>query len=92
MIVCPECKGAGETTGMGCPGFRPVKIPCFLCKGEKQISEERLQWIATGEAMRQDRRKRGVSLREEAKRLGIGPSDLTDMEFGVKKPIPRAKD
>lgn len=58
-----------------------------MCKGTKEISEEQLQWIKDGEAMRQDRRKRGIGVRDEAKRRGIDPSYLTDMEFGIQRPI-----
>lgn len=87
MFKCPECKGQGESRGFGCPGFRPITIPCHLCKGAKEITEERLQWVLDGEALRQDRRRRGISVREEAKRRGIKPVDYSQMEFGVQRPV-----
>lgn len=86
-VKCPDCNGEGVSRGFGCPGFRPIEIPCLMCKGKKEITEEQLQWIKDGEAMRLDRRARDMSVREEAKRLGIKASDLSLMEMGMIKPV-----
>lgn len=84
---CPNCKGEGVIRGFGCPGFRPVEIPCLVCKGEKVVGQEVLEWRRVGEEMRQERIARGVTLREEAKRRGMSAVDLSGMEHGAVKPV-----
>ncbi len=84
-VTCPDCKGEGVSRGYACPGFKPVEIPCLRCKGAKTVPEEMLQWIKNGAAMTEKRRAAKIPLREEAKRLGIPASQLTDMEMGMVK-------
>lgn len=84
MNICPTCEGKGKLSGYACPGFRLVELGCVTCYGQKEISDEHLQQIEKGKAMRQERIKRGVSLREEAKRLGLSPSDYSAVEQGRK--------
>lgn len=83
-VVCPECQGRKQSFAHVCggptPGFQTVK--CMLCDGLGWVSLKRVEWHAAGEAMREDRVKRGVTLRGEAKRLGISPSELSDREWG----------
>jgi hypothetical protein len=89
-VACPECKGEGAVHGFGCPGFRPITIPCDLCKGTKEVDRKFLRWIAMGEQLRVDRRARNKTLREEAQERGMKASDLSDMERGIKEPLRRS--
>lgn len=87
--ICPECKGTKVMHGMGCPGWKPITFPCITCKATGSVPQAMLDaWIPAGNAMREDRRARGLSLREEAKRRNMDPSRLSDMEFGKVAPIP----
>lgn len=90
MVKCPDCKGEGILRGFGCPGFRPISIPCQMCAGTKEVSEERLEWMKVGDAMREDRINRGVTCRVEAQERGIKAVELSEMERGIRKPIPRS--
>lgn len=82
MNTCPTCDGGKKTGGLACPGAKWVEFPCFTCKGLGTISDEQMTWIANGKALRETRRLRGVSLREEAKRLNLAPAAYSDMEQG----------
>jgi len=75
--------------GFGCPGFRPVTLPCIVCHGKKTVDEKALEWRKVGEEMRKERIARGVSLREEAKERKMLPSILSEMEHGVREPMRR---
>ena len=44
-----------------------------------------LQWIKNGMAIAKKRRDAKITLRDEAKRLGIQASQLSDMEMGMVK-------
>jgi ribosome-binding protein aMBF1 (putative translation factor) len=65
----------------------PEWVDCPTCGGTGRITEQRLGWWYEGRAMSEERKSRGVSLREEAGRLGIKPSKLSDMEHGRVKPV-----
>jgi hypothetical protein len=84
MEICPDCEGRKIISGIGCGanGCKPMTLPCFTCKGIGSISEEQVERIRKGEAMRQDRLARDMSLREEAQRLGIKARELSDLEHG----------
>lgn len=86
-MKCPECKGQGEITAFGCPGFTPIRIPCELCKKTGEITGEQAEWVKIGETMRQDRISRGYTLRKEAERRGIDAIKLSYMERGIFRPI-----
>jgi transcriptional regulator with XRE-family HTH domain len=57
---------------------------CDFCKGEGQVSSEVAERWREGRAIRDARIKEGRSQLQEAKRLGISPVDLNDIEFGRK--------
>jgi hypothetical protein len=63
-----------------------MEIPCRYCEGAGEVTTVRAdvirRGIAVGAELRADRLSRGLSLREEAKRLGIRPSELSDRELG----------
>jgi hypothetical protein len=85
MIKCPVCKGFKEigclmhyATGEDKYGV----IKCTTCAGLGLISYEHAERIRQGKAMREDRINRGLSLREEAKRIGVTPQNLSHLENG----------
>lgn len=86
-VACPECSGLGVIHGFGCPGFRPIQLPCSMCMGVKEVDRRVLQWIAQGSQLREARRARGKTLREEAQSRSLAASLLSDMERGVVQPV-----
>ncbi len=79
---CPTCQGRGELTGYAEPGFRLVTVKCNDCKGTGEITPEHLQRIEQGRQMRRDRRARGESMTEAAKRLGMTIIQYNHLEHG----------
>jgi transcriptional regulator with XRE-family HTH domain len=49
---------------------------------------EMLEWIKAGNAMREERRSRGVTLRKEIERLGVDAVEYSRMERGIVNPHP----
>ena len=89
-ITCPSCdgeKGGMALVNFGAQGCQQMWMGCSQCKGEGVIPEEMLSWMARGEKMREDRFSRDLSLREEAKRLGISVVEYSQMEYGRIEPI-----
>ena len=92
-IICPDCKGNKVIHGFGCPGFKPMTLPCLRCKAEGTIPEEMLKWIEYGEKIRKAMKILERTTREEAKRRGIDVVDWSAMMFGrvnnLDKEMPR---
>jgi hypothetical protein len=65
-VSCPECRGAGRKH------VHIYRAGCF--------TPDDLARIAETERLRADRLTRGLSLRDEAKRLGIATQELWDRE------------
>ena len=86
-MECPRCKGqrGGPAfvmrRGSGCS---LEQIDCTACGGTGEVSEDHAAMMAEGQRRMRDRIARDVSLRDEAKRLGVRPVDLSDMEHGRK--------
>jgi DNA-binding XRE family transcriptional regulator len=55
---------------------------CSICHGSGTVSVARRVCMAEGARRREDRKVRNLSLREEAKRLGITAQGLADIEAG----------
>jgi hypothetical protein len=88
-MTCPKCHGKGTEWGFACPGFSAHEFPCFCCNGSGNISADQAERMVEGEGARKARIQRRVSLREEATRLGVKPSDLSMWEvFGRALPSP----
>lgn len=87
-MICPTCNGTKESlvfySGKTKHGFGP--IACQTCDGEGTISEEKAGWIARGRELRAARVSTGKSVRDEAKRLGIAPVELSRRERGQVNP------
>ena len=84
-MICPNCSGSKtipallhHSDGSGNWGC----IQCSVCQGKGVITPEGLERLKQGNSMRLDRIGRGLSLREEAKRLGISPIVLSHREQG----------
>lgn len=88
-MICPDCKGKKEIFGIGCGEnihCRPMFLPCLRCNGIGKVPNEMKEWIKTGNKYRRIRLKKRITLRKQAKKLGILPSLLSRMEGGYLKP------
>lgn len=88
-MICPSCKGKGESfghcnTGLDSSQHYWGKVTCLRCKGTGKVADEMKQWIADGAAMAKARRDNNLTLFEAAKTLGISPAELSAMENGHK--------
>lgn len=86
-MICPDCDGqkrlyAHLNRGSGGSGFE--WIDCFRCKGSGEVPGEQAVWIFEGVKLRTERIALGRSIREQAKRLGISPVDLSEIERGMR--------
>jgi DnaJ-class molecular chaperone len=81
-LNCPDCKGVGKTFGFGCPGFRPMELPCTNCDGTGQVDAAYVARKMEGERFRQARIERRETVRQCAIRLGVNPSKLSHYEHG----------
>lgn len=79
---CPDCKGVGKVYGFGCPGFRPMELPCSTCDGTGQVDAAYVARKVEGERYRQARIERRETVRQCAVRLGVDPSQLSHFEHG----------
>jgi hypothetical protein len=95
-VTCPDCAGRGHHTvhqyGVfdGRTGGRWIEEECLLCAGFGTVAASlaalRTARLAEGERLQADRKARGLSLRDEARRLGITPMELSDREHGRATP------
>lgn len=90
-MTCPDCNGEREVdvhfllmADGSCVPHRRVK--CSRCQGTGEVSGEMVGWIKRGRALRDDRLSRGLTLRAEAARRGLAPSELSAMEMGRVEP------
>lgn len=84
-MTCPSCKGAKGGHGFVCgaKGGDVRWLPCSVCGGSGEVTEERAVRIQEGTAFRLDRAvSRGKTLREEAARLGVDMVELSAIEQG----------
>ena len=85
-MTCPDCHGDGHVYGLGCPGMKPVSVPCRSCNGSGSVDSAFLARRALGAQIRSARTTRDLSLREAAKRLGVSSVVLSDAERGLSDP------
>lgn len=89
-MVCPGCEGSGLNFGLinrGERGCAPGSIPCTVCKGVGEITEEHQEFRERGEHLRQYRLGLGLSQREAANRAGVRHMEWSDMEQGRAEPM-----
>lgn len=87
-MICPECHGDRKVSGVmhvnsgagRAEWLRFQGVQCVECDGSGEISEARAEEILAGQTRRLDRIERGLSLREEARRLGMTALELSDLE------------
>jgi len=91
-VTCPECKGNKKIMVLACPGARIVAMPCETCRETGEISGQQVGWIKAGDAMREVRIARGLTLRKEAERRGMSALALSRMERGITEPVRSEED
>ncbi len=85
-ITCPGCAGRGGGYGFinppppatGGAGW----IPCDVCRGARCVSERVATQHAEGSLVREARR--GIGLRDGARRLGLTVVQLGEVECGLR--------
>lgn len=84
MLTCPSCKGRKGGTAFVCgPGSDGMRwMACSTCKGSGEVAEEHAARIQYGRLMVADRRRRNLTLREEAARLGVSFGEWSRIENG----------
>lgn len=84
VYPCPSCKGSGQVLAhvAATSGHRFGEYPCDTCGGAGAITEDHARRIVQGQALREDRLARGMTLRREAERLGLGAAELSARESG----------
>lgn len=80
-MKCPKCQD-GYLFGFACPGFKPTKLACPICKGSGVLPGQYTYDPERGERMRQKRIDGQITMREMHKIDGILPSDRSRMEQG----------
>lgn len=90
-MICYDCNGTGETVAShvsyadGRHGYN-VRSKCSRCGGNGVIDSMVADWMVKGNVMRERRIAAGRSLRDEAKRRGLSPYVLSQMENGRIEP------
>jgi DnaJ-class molecular chaperone len=81
-VVCGSCRGTGEVIAFVCgrPGGRIEETPCRDCQGKGSLDEKRVAEITAAARRRVDRLQRGLSVAQEAERLGIAPHVYARLE------------
>ena len=79
---CPECGPHRSVIVHYAPGAVRGPRVCSRCGGSGVITKEVAARICEGEQLREIRIESGLTLREEAARLGISPRELSDIENG----------
>lgn len=84
LVICPECNGRKQSMAHlnTTSGGRWQMTNCLFCDGLGHVRQGQLDKWREGERMREDRKRRMVTLRAEAARLGVSPTELSDREWG----------
>jgi hypothetical protein len=85
-VPCPDCHGRGYVTPI--VGHSPLRYGCSRCRGMKLVPAAMLEWMEAGKCMGADRRRRGLSESQEARRLGITLNVYLDCQGGHRAPPP----
>jgi DnaJ-class molecular chaperone len=84
IVTCPDCQGrkGGAVHLNTTAGGRWEYQKCPLCAGFGTVHPSLAEKYREGEQLREDRKARGMTLRQEAARLGITAKELSDREGG----------
>lgn len=89
-MVCPSCLGAKSVMAIidrrgaaGMPTGSVERVPCRVCGGSGEISEELAAAIHAGEQLRAERLARGETMREAATARGISVVEYSKLERGL---------
>lgn len=86
------CIGSGKVEGLfpvgngRMPSIMLDNLPCPYCKSSGKVDDRYPQWRESGQAIRNQRLNKRITLREMSKRSGIDVSSLCMMEAGVSDP------
>jgi DnaJ-class molecular chaperone len=80
LVTCPDCQGSRQVEVYACPGFRRALVDCTRCGTTGQVTAAEAERVAEGKRRAEDRKARGLSLWQEAERLGVTPMELGDIE------------
>ena len=83
---CPVCNGTGKLSMVVMFASPPQEVSCWFCKGGGSVSEEKAHLYTRGRIKKGERKERGVSLEDEARRLGITTKQLHALEHGMLNP------
>lgn len=85
-MKCPQCEGRGwfDAFVMRAGGCGLESLDCPACRGKGEVSQAVADRLEEGRRRREDRIARGLSVREEAKRLGITAVRLGEIERGLR--------
>ena len=76
---CPGCSGNGALRILG-----GGTIPCRVCKKTGEVDDAGLERWVLGQALRDKRVAICLPLREAAKRVGMSPLELAEVERGIR--------
>lgn len=87
LVLCPECNGrkVGMVHLNTTSGGRWENRKCDFCDGLGHVRQHELDRWRECEAVRLDRKARGMTLRAEAARLGISPIEQSRREHARAK-------
>lgn len=83
QIKCPACADSARIVHYSPDAANRTPFMCRHCKGTRLVTDEQARDIQRGVEIRENRRARGVSLRERAAQLCMAPSVLSDVENGI---------
>lgn len=87
-VLCPRCKGAGESFAHINRGNKPhtwENIACFCCNGLKLISKEKLGWIEEGKRLKKYKDERDMTTRDFAIAYCLRISEVSEYLAGEAK-------
>ena len=90
-MICPACQGAKKIYGVACRGGEHKNCrlglhPCYVCHETGEIPDEAPLWRRLGVQLREIRQRRGVTMGQLARYLGIKVTDVSDQEMGRVEP------
>lgn len=83
-MQCPTCHGDKFIIGIFSIPYNkwPIEMECIRCNGTGEVPIIMKEWIKEGSKLREERIKKGITLRQRAEFLRLEPSKLCAMEQG----------